>query len=66
MIVDRLTRNPEIWLHEMVRDEFGIDPRIVEGSRVGSSVAMSGSFVAGAFVPILPYLRSRCRRRRRS
>ena len=55
-IVDRLTRNPEIWLHEMVRDEFGIDPRIVEGSRVGSSVAMSGSFVAGAFVPILPYL----------
>ncbi len=56
MIVDRLTRNPEIWLHEMVRDEFGIDPRIVEGSRVGSSVAMSGSFAAGALVPILPYL----------
>ena len=55
-IVDRLTRNPEIWLHEMVRDEFGIDPRIIEGSRVGSSFAMSGSFVAGALVPIVPYL----------
>lgn len=56
MIVDRLTKNPEIWLHEMVRDEFGIDPRMAQRKGVGPAFAMSGSFVLGAFVPISPYL----------
>lgn len=54
-IVNRLTQNPEIWLHEMVRDEFGIDPRVIEGSGLGSALAMSASFAAGALVPTLPY-----------
>jgi vacuolar iron transporter family protein len=56
MIVERLIKNPEIWLHEMVRDEFGIDPRVAEEQGVGSAFAMGGSFVLGAFIPILPYL----------
>jgi VIT1/CCC1 family predicted Fe2+/Mn2+ transporter len=56
MIVDRLIKNPEIWLHEMVRDEFGIDPRIAQEHGAGSAFAMAGSFVLGAFVPIVPYL----------
>lgn len=56
MIVERLKKNPEIWLHEMVRDEFGIDPRIVEGGGVGPAFAMAGSFALGALVPLLPYL----------
>ncbi|HET7815208.1 MAG TPA: VIT1/CCC1 transporter family protein, partial [Candidatus Baltobacteraceae bacterium] len=30
MIVTRLAQNPEIYLYEMMRDEFGIDPRIAE------------------------------------
>jgi VIT1/CCC1 family predicted Fe2+/Mn2+ transporter len=56
MIVDRLTKNPDIWLHEMVRDEFGIDPRDAEGSGTASSFAMAGSFAGGAFIPVIPYL----------
>ncbi len=32
MIVSRLAKNPEIYLYEMMRDEFGIDPRIAESS----------------------------------
>ncbi len=33
MIVKRLTQHPEIYLYEMVRDEFGIDPREAEDPR---------------------------------
>ncbi|MEO6991592.1 MAG: VIT1/CCC1 transporter family protein, partial [Candidatus Baltobacteraceae bacterium] len=55
-IVSRLTKNPEIWLHEMVRDEFGIDPRDAEGTGIGSALAMAGSFVAGAIVPLVPHV----------
>jgi VIT1/CCC1 family predicted Fe2+/Mn2+ transporter len=54
-IVDRLAKNPQIWLHEMVRDEFGIDPRDAQGSGLGGVFAIAGSFVIGAIVPILPY-----------
>jgi VIT1/CCC1 family predicted Fe2+/Mn2+ transporter len=56
MIVTRLATNPEIWLHEMMRDEFGVDPRVAEGGGIKPAVIMGGSFAAGAFVPILPYL----------
>lgn len=56
MIVTRLATNPEIWLHEMMRDEFGIDPRVAEGGGVRPALVMGGSFAAGAFVPIVPYL----------
>ena len=56
MIVERLTKNPDIWLHEMVRDEFGIDPRDSEGSGLRATLAIAGSFAVGAFVPIVPYL----------
>src|SRR5208337_3304315 len=30
MIVKRLTKLPDIYLYEMMRDEFGIDPRVAE------------------------------------
>jgi VIT1/CCC1 family predicted Fe2+/Mn2+ transporter len=56
MIVTRLATNPEIWLHEMMRDEFGIDPRVAEGGGVRPALIMGASFAAGAFVPIVPYL----------
>jgi VIT1/CCC1 family predicted Fe2+/Mn2+ transporter len=56
MIVERLTKNPEVWLHEMVRDEFGIDPRVTDTQGVGPAFAMAGSFVLGASIPIFPYL----------
>lgn len=55
LIVSRLTKNPEIYLYEMMRDEFGIDPRIAESSAIRPAVAMGLSYAAGSIAPILPY-----------
>jgi VIT1/CCC1 family predicted Fe2+/Mn2+ transporter len=56
MIVSRLVKNPEIYLYEMMRDEFGIDPRVAEGSSLRPAISMAGSYALGSLVPILPYL----------
>jgi VIT1/CCC1 family predicted Fe2+/Mn2+ transporter len=55
IIVARLAKNPDIWLHEMVRDEFGIDLREAEGGGLNSSVSMAASFAIGAALPVVPY-----------
>lgn len=55
MIVSRLAKNPEIYLYEMMRDEFGVDPRIAESSDIIPSLAMGLSYAAGSIVPIIPY-----------
>lgn len=55
MIVSRLAKNPEIYLYEMMRDEFGIDPRVAESSDLLPSFAMGGSYAIGSLLPILPY-----------
>lgn len=55
-IVNRLAKNPDIWLHEMVRDEFGIDLREAESGGLRASLAMAGSFAAGGVLPVLPYV----------
>lgn len=54
-IVSRLAQNPDIYLYEMMRDEFGIDPRIVEGSGVRGAISIGGSFALGAALPLVPY-----------
>lgn len=56
MIVRRLEQNPDIWLHEMMRDEFGIDLREIESIGIRSSLVMAASFAGGGMFPILPYL----------
>jgi VIT1/CCC1 family predicted Fe2+/Mn2+ transporter len=56
MIVKRLATNPDVWLHEMMRDEFGIDPRIAEGGSLRAPFVMAGSFAVGALFPLVPYL----------
>ncbi len=56
MIVRRLEKNPDIWLHEMVRDEFGIDLREAESGGLRAAFAMAGSFAVGAAFPVVPYL----------
>ncbi len=56
MIVKRLTQMPEIYLYEMVRDEFGIDPREAENAGLRAPLAMSASYAVGSFVPILAYM----------
>jgi VIT1/CCC1 family predicted Fe2+/Mn2+ transporter len=55
MIVNRLKQNPEIWLHEMVRDEFGIDVREAQSGGLRATISMAGSFAIGAALPVLPY-----------
>jgi VIT1/CCC1 family predicted Fe2+/Mn2+ transporter len=55
-IVRRLEKNPEIWLHEMVRDEFGIDVREAEPGDLRSAFAMMGSFAFGGALPVIPYV----------
>lgn len=55
MIVQRLAQNPEIYLHEMMRDEFGIDPRIADKQGLRGPLAMASSFAIGAFLPLIPY-----------
>ena len=55
-IVNRLVKNPEIWLHEMVRDEFGIDLREAESGGLRATFAIAGSFALGGALPVLPYV----------
>ncbi len=56
MIVTRLTQHPEIYLYEMMRDEFGIDPREAESNDLRGPLAMGASFSVGSLVPIVAYL----------
>jgi VIT1/CCC1 family predicted Fe2+/Mn2+ transporter len=56
MIVKRLTQHPEIYLYEMVRDEFGIDPRVAEESGLRGPIAMGISYAVGSLVPIVAFL----------
>jgi VIT1/CCC1 family predicted Fe2+/Mn2+ transporter len=56
MIVRRLTQHPEIYLYEMVRDEFGIDPRVAEEEGLRGPISMFGSYAAGSLVPIFGFL----------
>ena len=55
MIVSRLAQHPDIYLYEMMRDEFGIDPREAEGKSLRGPLAMSASFAFGAVLPILAF-----------
>ena len=55
MIVSRLTQNPEIYLYEMMRDEFGVDPRVAENTSLRPAFQMAASFAIGAFLPLIPY-----------
>ncbi|MDP9018460.1 MAG: VIT1/CCC1 transporter family protein [Candidatus Eremiobacteraeota bacterium] len=55
MIVTRLAQNPEIYLYEMMRDEFGIDPRVADEASMTPAFSMAGSYAVGSLVPIVPY-----------
>jgi VIT1/CCC1 family predicted Fe2+/Mn2+ transporter len=56
MIVKRLTQMPDIYLYEMVRDEFGIDPREADDAGLRAPFAMSTSFAFGSLLPIVAFL----------
>jgi vacuolar iron transporter family protein len=56
MIVKRLTQHPDIYLYEMVRDEFGVDPRVAEEAGLRAPLSMGVSFAVGSLIPILAFL----------
>ena len=47
--------DPEIGLDTMVLEDLGLNPSQL-GSPWGASLSSFGAFVAGALVPILPYI----------
>lgn len=56
MIVTRLTHHPDIYLYEMMRDEFGIDPREAESNGLRAPIAMGLSYAAGSLIPVLGFV----------
>lgn len=56
MIVERLARHPDIYLYEMVRDEFGIDPRVADDAGLRGPLAIGASYAVGSLIPILAFL----------
>lgn len=55
MIVKRLTMLPDIYLYEMMRDEFGIDPRVADDVSLRGPFAMAGSFALGSAIPMAAF-----------
>jgi VIT1/CCC1 family predicted Fe2+/Mn2+ transporter len=56
MIVNRLTHHPDIYLYEMMRDEFGIDPREADARSLRGPLSMGLSFSIGSLLPIVAFL----------
>jgi VIT1/CCC1 family predicted Fe2+/Mn2+ transporter len=54
-VAARLMADPEVALDTMAREELGLDPSEL-GSPWGASASSFAAFVAGAVVPILPYV----------
>lgn len=54
-LAKRLVADPENALDTLAREELGLDPDQL-GSPVGAGASSLGAFVAGAFVPLAPYL----------
>ena len=54
-VAARLMARPEVALDTMVREELGLDPQSL-GSPVGAATSSFVAFVAGAIVPIMPYI----------
>lgn len=54
-VAARIMSNPDVALDTMVREELGLDPNDL-GSPSGAAMSSFAAFVAGAVVPIFPYL----------
>ena len=54
-VARRVMKDPQVALDTMAREELGLDPARL-GSPWGASFASFAAFVAGAFVPIAPYV----------
>ena len=54
-IAKRVMSDPEVALDTMAREELGLNPSEL-GSPWGASLSSFAAFVAGALIPILPYI----------
>ena len=54
-LADRVFANPDRALDTMVREEIGLDPRVI-GSPMGAAVGSFMAFTLGASIPVMPYL----------
>ena len=54
-LAERLMADPQVALDTMAREELGLDPSQL-GSPWGASLSSFTAFVAGAIVPIAPYI----------
>ena len=55
LIAERIMSRPQVALDTMAREELGLDPAQL-GSPWGAAFSSFFAFVAGAIVPILPYI----------
>ena len=54
-VAQRVMKDPEVALDTMAREELGLDPSQL-GSPWGAAISSFSAFVAGAIVPIIPYI----------
>ena len=54
-LADRMFADPERALEALVREEIGLDPRVI-GSPMGAAVGSFLAFTLGAIIPVVPYL----------
>ena len=53
-MVDKITSNKQLWLDVMMKEEFGLSRNACAEPRL-LGLIMSGAFVIGSIIPILPY-----------
>ena len=54
-MADHISSDKDLWLRTLVEKELGINPDLLQ-SPVKDGLTMSGAFIAGAAVPLVPYL----------
>ena len=54
-MADHISSDKDLWLRTLVEKELGINPDLLQ-SPVKDGLTMAGAFIAGASVPLVPYL----------
>ena len=54
-MADHISSDKDLWLRTLVEKELGINPDLLQ-SPVKDGLTMAGAFIAGAAVPLIPYL----------
>ncbi len=53
-VTEALTRDPERWIHFMMRFELGLEEP-VPGRELKSASTIGGAYIVGGLIPLLPY-----------